>query len=260
MGGDDLTDDTYLRSSIREPDVEIGLGEVDSEQILKKRKRNDEDPTVSNVSQKSETKVLIESGRSVMNYPGDMQAKFLDTVINHYIQIRQGSISRSIKLHASSLVTCSKGSFCERLKSVVSRTRLKEWNVIGSPMVLIICLSARRAVEVLKEISPLKIRCGKFFAKHLSISAQKDMLKNQAYSIAVGTPNRLNALCDSESNENNSPMNLGNTKLLLLDTFVNQKGFTVFTLPDTAPDTADFFYNKVLSHMVSRKDIKIGFI
>jgi pyruvate kinase len=34
-------------------------------------------------------------------------------------------------------------------------------------MVVIVCISARRAVAVLKDLGGLKIRCGKFFAKRL---------------------------------------------------------------------------------------------
>ena len=86
------------------------------------------------------------------------------------------------------------------------------------------------------------------------------MLRNQSFAIVVGTPNRLKALCESEHGGGKAPMYLGKTNLVVLDTHANQKGYTVCTLPDTAPDTFDLLKDKVLPEMKARKDLKLAFL
>merc|ERR1719444_758332 len=70
--------------------------------------------------------------------------------------------------------------------------KLKRWkSEDNSPMIVIICISARRCVSILKGLAPMKIMCGKLFAKHMDLAQQVKMLKESTYGIVVGTPNRL---------------------------------------------------------------------
>jgi hypothetical protein len=130
-----------------------------------------------------------------------------------------------------------------------------------------VCLSARRAVAILKELAPLKVRSAKLFPKNGSVTDQQRQLGSAAFGIAVGTPHRLcqllaaaavdsaggavstqgandggstsgrskNAPSDSSKN---GPLSLEHSRLLIFDCYVSQKQYTVCTLPDTAPHCA----------------------
>lgn len=115
---------------------------------------------------------------------------------------------------------------------------------------LIVCLSARRAVSILKELAVLKVRVGKFFPKNGSVSEQRNLLASTPLGLAVGTPHRLHQLlcppsssCSTPSHAKSSPnkqhqqqkLSLGQTRLVIFDCHVSHKQYTVCTLPDTAP-------------------------
>ena len=267
MGGDDLdSDDDYLNQPVQDTAEEKLREKFEREDELsdKKRKRDNEveqdDEVDEPPSKKSSMKVLIEAGRDLENQPGDVQAAFLTMSLKHYLQMQGESIDGLMKIQQSHFLTSKESTIENRLRSVVAKKKLKGWKPIGSPMVVIVCISARRAVAVLKDLSGLKIRCGKFFAKHLSIDEQKEMLRKQSFAIVVGTPNRLKALCEPEHAGGKAAMYLGKTNLVMLDSHVNQKGYTVCTLPDTAPDTFDFIKERVLPQVKARKDIKMAFL
>ena len=118
-----------------------------------------------------------------------------------------------------------------------SNKKLKNWKYPSSPMIIIITLSAKRAVELMKQLSStLKLPILKLFAKHMSLEEQvrllsqgfgkkknidnKQTTKNLSsssssssssskkgskgsggyYSLAVGTPGRLLKLLRYDNN------------------------------------------------------------
>jgi len=261
MGGDDLCDDDQflnpLINDITEEKEEEHFAE--SLQNEKKRKREEKSTDDEVVTKKSTMKLLINAGRDLQKEATDVQAKFLLTSVKHYLQMKGKAINESIKIEKSHLQISQGETMLDRLKNVVSIKKLKKWKTIGSPMVLIMCISARRAVAVLKELSALKIRAAKLFAKHMSIDQQREMLSGQSFGLAVGTPNRLLALCE-EGERGVAELYLEKTTHVVLDTHVNQKGFTVCTLPDTAPDTMEFIEKRVIPEINKRKDIKLSFL
>jgi hypothetical protein len=128
-----------------------------------------------------------------------------------------------------------------------------------------VCLSARRAVAILKELAPLKVRSAKLFPKNGSVSEQQQQLGTAAFGIAVGTPHRLCQLAaataattavggrvstrgandddtsgrfNAPDRKNVGPLSLQHSRLLIFDCHVSQKQYTVCTLPDTAPHCA----------------------
>lgn len=112
-----------------------------------------------------------------------------------------------------------------------SNKRLKNWKHPQSPMVIVVTLSAIRAVELLKQLSSLRLPVAKLFAKHMSVEDQaallskgfgkgkKSLLGNVGggvgrgdggkkgsksggyYSLGVGTPGRLLKLLRYHRNE-----------------------------------------------------------
>mmetsp|Transcript_25660 Transcript_25660/g.43794 ORF Transcript_25660/g.43794 Transcript_25660/m.43794 type:complete len:384 (+) Transcript_25660:223-1374(+) len=112
-----------------------------------------------------------------------------------------------------------------------STKRLKNWKNPHSPMILVVTLSARRSVELMKQLSnTFKLPIAKLFAKHMSVEDQVGLLKDgvggkgggggnkgggggnnkkrgRHYSLAVGTPGRLLKLLrhnpNNTANDNN---------------------------------------------------------
>jgi len=113
------------------------------------------------------------------------------------------------------------GAFLKSGGLLPSNKRLKNWKHPHSPMVLVVTLSARRSVELMKQLSSLKLPVAKLFAKHMSVEDQVALLRGfggkssssssysgkvggggvggkkrgggggKYYSLAVGTPGRL---------------------------------------------------------------------
>ena len=74
--------------------------------------------------------------------------------------------------------------------------KFKTWtkkNPPGSPLVVVICMSAKRCALLLKSLSKFKL-VAKLFAKHMKLKDQIEKLSTQRAAIAIGTPNRLGAL------------------------------------------------------------------
>lgn len=258
MGGDDLgSDDEFLSPSVSDT-AETSLAEkLAAEQRSNKRKRGndiDDDSVDETPTKKSSARVLIEAGRNLENESAEIQRAFLSTAFAHETQLRGISVDELPKLTAADFVTSPESTLEARLKSAISLKRMRKWKVMKSPMVLIVCVSARRAVAVLKDLASLNTRAAKLFAKHMNVTQQRELLEQHTYGLAVGTPHRLLELC----NGNNAALNLKQTKLFVLDTETNPKGFTVCTLPDTAGDCIELLRRYVIPELKRRKDLKIA--
>lgn len=106
----------------------------------------------------------------------------------------------------------------------------------GSPAVLIVCPSARRAADLLKPLAAFKTRIGKCFAKHLKEHEQVAMLQTgPPITIAVGTPHRLNRLCDIGA------LSLSSCALVLFDCHPDQKGYSILDAFATKEDAFTFY-------------------
>jgi len=142
----------------------------------------------------------------------------------------------------------------KRIQSIISKKKLKRWKENSSPCVIIVALSARRAVQVLKELAPLNVRAAKLFAKHIPIEEQVKQLQESNFPIAVGTPHRIVALAK------NGALSFEKTLCIALDTSVNDKKFSVYTLPDTVPHTQDLLKEFVHPECINRRDVRVAFV
>merc|ERR1712150_378027 len=111
---------------------------------------------------------------------------------------------------------------------------------------------------ILKQLSPLNVRAGKLFAKHMDFEEQVAMLKSNSFGIAVGTPNRLLKLFDGGSEEGKGALTLDGTELLVIDNQEDSKSFTVCTMNDTAPDLMQFLDRAVLPQLRKRQTLKLA--
>ena len=191
--------------------------------------------------------------------------KFLPQHISKIQNNHNNNNHRAATATATTTATMDSSNFMDRLLCLISKKQLKK-TMKGSPRVIVLCLSARRCVSVLKNLVPLKLRIAKLFPKQGNIEEQANQLQNTDFGLAVGTPHRIKVLMDRGS------LSLKNTQLFGLDTFENEKRFTVYTLPDTSCHTQELLKNHVhqelsttastMTHKGGKKggELKVGFI
>lgn len=284
MAGDDLeSDDEYLDQNWGQNEsVNVAIDETTSQEerdeksLLVKRISShlDDEDEPSGITKKKKLNpknLLLEAGRGISKESPDVQAQFLWACFTNALKIRGEEVPDSkfapncftVAKQNENNISSSKYdiSMAKFLKSGVlsSAKRLKKWKHNKSPMVLIICASAKRAVSILKEISTLNVRAAKLFSKHMSIADQTTMLENNNYSIAVGTPNRLLKLIE-ENEDEQAALTLDQTELVVIDCFEDAKRFTVCTLNDTAPDLMMFIKEAVIPQFEQRNTLKFALV
>lgn len=218
--------------------------------------------------------LLLDAGRGIADEGTDVQAVFLWTCFTHFRKLKDkgeggddgaNAVDDADKFTPSHFATAKEDdpkntpkkyerSIVTFLKNGVlpSTKRLKKWKHTKSPMVLIMCISARRAVSILKDLSSLNVRVAKLFAKHMNVSDQVAMLDQNSYGVAVCTPNRCLKLLEDGA------LVLDRTELVLVDCHEDGKRFTVCTMNDTAPDLMEFIDRGVLPQIRRRKTIKFA--
>jgi hypothetical protein len=264
MGGDDLgSDDEFLAAPIRADAYEdVPSKEEPAEIIVKERveKRKDPEdksseeaqaPASASKKRKKGGNTLRDLGANVRTNPAETQAKLLSEFSG--VRILQHQVGRCSNNDDDDSSESELG-FAKRIQSLVSKKKMKKWKTKESPCVLIICLSARRAVQLLKELAPLNVRAAKLFAKHITIEEQVKQLEESAFGIAVGTPHRILTLAQQGS------LSLAQTQCVVLDTFLNDKKFSVYTLPDTVPHTQNILKEYAHPQLLKRRDLRIAFV
>lgn len=280
-GGDDLeSDDEYLNQSWHKNEpVEVAVDDslTWDEKNSKKRSGADSNELNGDGADSSTTKkrkrnpknMILEAGRAVADSGPEVQSAFLWATFTHALKLKgeEINVQQFSPKNFAQPIKCNEGykienSMAKYLKSGVltSFKRLKKWKAEKSPMVIIVCISALRAVEILKDISSLNVRAAKLFAKHINLSDQVSMLKNNSYPIAVGTPNRLLKLFDTneEGGSGGGALSLDHTELIVIDCFEDKKKFTVCTMNDTAPVLMKFILDAVVPQIKKRDNIKFG--
>jgi hypothetical protein len=280
MGGDDLEgDEDYL--AVQAADSSDSESSVD--EVAKKRKAGDEieeERNKKSKSTRSPEQSLLEEGRQIEQMNATQQLSFLKHSLNHYnLLSKNAKIDESV-FKVEQVQSSSKSSLVDRLRDSMSLNKLKNWKEIKSPRVvrmctvagkiakimkaldltvclshtqLVVCISARRSVAVLKELTPLKLRMAKLFPKNGSVDDQQKLLESNPFGIAVGTPHRLTTLAESGA------LSFTQTELIVLDCHVSNKMYSVFTLPDTAPHCMRLLNEFVVPQLKKRKNIRIAF-
>lgn len=284
--------------------------DITSKKRNKKKKKEKVVPTNSK-------NVLIHAGRGIALDSVESQSMFLNTLYSHATKLSEGNTTKDTNANKEDTEDNdeldkegdSAFSFQEHLyqapKSVDTKTttynhsniaaylksgalpsnkRLKNWKHSHSPMVLVITISARRAVELMKQLSSeIKLPICKLFAKHLKVEEQAELLCNgvggsknnnnqssngggnnkkkaKYYSLAVGTPNRLLKLLQhTEGEGGGGPLRLNHTELIIIDCHTDSKGWNVCTLKDTSSDLMEVLRMGVIPQLEKRTGkVKLG--
>ncbi|XP_038622008.1 protein CMSS1 isoform X1 [Tachyglossus aculeatus] len=123
-----------------------------------------------------------------------------------------------------------------------------------SVLMLIICSSARRALEVMRSMAPFKGDCKvlKLFAKHIKIQEQVRLLEKSVIHLAVGTPGRIKALVQQDG------LNLNSLKYLVFDwNWRDQKLRRLMDIPEIRKDTIELLEMRVIK-LCRTESLKLG--
>jgi len=113
----------------------------------------------------------------------------------------------------------------------------------GSPVVLVLCSSAIRCVELLRGMKNFtgKVKPVKLFAKHIKLEEQVKLLESHV-NIAAGTPNRVRKLMDIGA------LGVGRLQLVILDMHCDAKGLTLLSVPQVKTE----FWELYRTHLHQR--------
>jgi hypothetical protein len=233
---------------------------IDSKKRRRKEK-NTENTKEKVVATKSPQQLLLQTSRTVVTQPAEVQASFVWASLTHTLGLTgdfKEEDSTMPKLEAKHFYVPSRKNvgIVEQLRSapMLSVKKLKRWKQPKSPMVIVVCSSARRAVELLKDLAPLHVKTAKLFPKQGSIEEQAKSLAEDNFGLVVGTPNRLIQLIMSQHLE------LDHTQLMVLDAALDKKSFTVCTLRDTAADCMRLVQTVATYQMTRRDTIRFAFL
>uniref|UniRef100_A0A6I8SW20 Cms1 ribosomal small subunit homolog n=1 Tax=Xenopus tropicalis TaxID=8364 RepID=A0A6I8SW20_XENTR len=106
----------------------------------------------------------------------------------------------------------------------------------SSVLLLVVCSSAHRTLELIKLINAFKAdtKVMKLFAKHIKIKDQINLLEKNVTHIGIGTPGRIKALIDQEG------LRLESMKYLVFDwNWRDQKLRRMMDIPEVKKETLE---------------------
>ncbi|KAM4731120.1 protein CMSS1 [Anableps anableps] len=124
----------------------------------------------------------------------------------------------------------------------------------SSVVILIVCSSALRTIELIKQLTAFKgeARAAKLFAKHIKMEEQVKLLQKGITHIGVGTPGRISALIEKEG------LNLQALRYLVVDwNWRDQKLRRMVDIPEIKLDFMKLLESGVLAACKEDK-VKIG--
>ncbi|XP_033843385.1 protein CMSS1 [Periophthalmus magnuspinnatus] len=215
----------------------------DSEKSAKpKKKRKKKKKTITDVLAAAEPK----SG-----CPADLQ-----NVVTKYFSDKLSVIEQEeLQLKDSCFLTCNDltHSLSSYLKQICPKWAKiqKQHTQKSSAVILIVCSSALRTIELIKQLTTFKgeAKVLKLFAKHIKIEEQVKLLQKGVTHIGVGTPGRISALIEKEG------LNLQALRYIVLDwNWRDQKLRRMVDIPEIKLDLMNLL-EKIIRNC---KEFKIG--
>ncbi|KAJ8013318.1 hypothetical protein DPEC_G00052020 [Dallia pectoralis] len=198
--------------------------EKKEEEEEKKPKKRRKKKTITDVLATSEPKP---------GCPGDLQS----LVQEHFKNQRSVIELEELNLQDSSFLACndlthSLSSYLKEICPKWAKVQSKHTEK-SSAVMLIVCSSALRVIEVIKQMTTFKgeAKVLKLFAKHIKVEEQIKLLQKTVTHIGVGTPGRLTALIGREG------LSLSALRFLVLDwNWRDQKLRRMVDLPEVKGD------------------------
>ncbi|XP_050189090.1 protein CMSS1 isoform X2 [Myiozetetes cayanensis] len=238
----------------------------DSKPAVKKKRKKPTECFLSQPEEKQETTVkakkrkkkkisdILQKTAPKPGVPADLQ----NLLSQHFgenrsvIEIEELKLSDSCFLPANDLTH----SFSSYLKEIcpkwakLRRNHKEEKSVV----MLVICSSALRSLELIKSMTAFKGDCRvlKLFAKHIKIKEQMNMLEKGVFHIGVGTPGRVKALVEQDG------LCLNSTKYMILDwNWRDQKLRRMMDIPEIKKETIDLLEMSIIK-LCREGSVKLG--
>ncbi|CAN9497548.1 unnamed protein product [Ophioblennius macclurei] len=187
-----------------ESDVPPKKQSEDKKSAEPKKKRKQKKKTITDVLAASEPKP---------GSPSDLQ----DLLLSYFSDKRSVIEQEELKLQNSSFLSSNDltHTLSSYLKQVCPKwAKIQKQHTEKSSLVLlVVCSSALRAIELIKQLTSFKgdAKVIKLFAKHIKIEEQAKLLQKGITHVGVGTPGRIGALIEKEA------LNLQALKYVVLD-------------------------------------------
>ncbi|XP_067371209.1 protein CMSS1 isoform X1 [Channa argus] len=218
---------------------------TEDETSAKSKKKRKKKKTITDVLATSEAKPAC---------PADLQS-----MLSQYFSDKRSVIEQEeLKLQNSCFLSCN--DLTHSLSSYLKQACPK-WAKIqrqhtekSSVVLLIVCSSALRAIELIKQLTTFKgeAKALKLFAKHIKIEEQVKLLQKSVTHIGVGTPGRVSALIEREG------LSLRALKYLILDwNWRDQKLRRMVDVPEVKLDLIKLLESGILNGCKEDK-VKIG--
>ncbi|XP_041663570.1 protein CMSS1 [Cheilinus undulatus] len=219
--------------------------EPEKEKLPKAKRKRKKKKTITDVLSSSEPKP---------GSPADLQG-----VITQYFSDKRSVIEQEeLKLQDSCFLTSNDltHSLSSYLKQVCPKWAKiqKQHTEKSSVVLLIVCSSALRAIELIKQLTTFKgeAKAIKLFAKHIKVEEQVKLLQKGVTHIGVGTPGRISALIEKDG------LNLQALRYMVLDwNWRDQKLRRMVDIPEIKLDFMKLLESGILSRCKEDK-VKIG--
>ncbi|OQR83324.1 ubiquitin-specific protease [Achlya hypogyna] len=156
---------------------------------------------------------------------------------SHFTEIKQFGKHNLDSLTRFLRALCPEWKFAFKGKGIKDKS---------SPILLIVCSSALRAVEIGKAIAGFKCHVAKLFGKHLKLEEQVENLKRW-HPIAIGTPGRIKTLLEMKG------LSLECTTHVVVDMHRDSKNMSILELKDTSKDMIDCIRDSMLPRLTTNK-------
>ncbi|XP_070832571.1 protein CMSS1 isoform X2 [Chaetodon trifascialis] len=248
------------RKRLTEKTVQAKKKKKKSEQkeciIPQKKEAEDEKPTKLKKKRKKKKTItdVLSSSEPKPGCPADLQ-----NLVTQYFSDKRSVIEQEeLKLLDSCFLSSNDltHTLSSYLKQVCPKwAKLQKQHTENSSVVLlIVCSSALRTIELIKQLTAFKggAKAIKLFAKHIKIEEQVKQLQKGVTHIGVGTPGRINALIEKEG------LNLRPLRHLVLDwNWRDQKLRRMVDIPEIKLDFMKLLESGVLKACKEDK-VKIG--
>ncbi|XP_028446341.1 protein CMSS1 isoform X3 [Perca flavescens] len=223
--------------------------------IPQKKETEDENSTKPKRKRKKKTITdVLSSSEPKPGCPADLQS-----LVTQYFSDKRSVIEQEeLKLLDSCFL--SSNDLTHTLSSYLKQVCPK-WSKIqkqhtekSSVVLLIVCSSALRAIELIKQLTAFKgeAKALKLFAKHIKIEEQVKLLQKGVTHIGVGTPGRISALIEKEG------LGLQALRYVVLDwNWRDQKLRRMVDVPEVKLDFMKLLESGILNGCKEDK-IKIG--
>eukprot|EP00066_Takifugu_rubripes_P017835 XP_011607101.1 PREDICTED: protein CMSS1 [Takifugu rubripes] len=219
--------------------------EAEGEKSNKPKRKRKKKKTITDV---------LASSKPKAGSPADLQ-----NLVTQYFSDKRSVIEQEdLRLSDSCFLSCNDltHTLSSYLKQVCPKWAKIQKNHTekSSVVLLIVCSSALRAIELLKQLTTFKgaAKTIKLFAKHIKIEEQVKLLQKGVTHIGVGTPGRVSALIENDG------LNLKSLRYLVLDwNWRDQKLRRMVDIPEIKLDFMKMMESGILKG--SKEDvIKIG--